>query len=103
MIQETCSRIEELEDYWTSEIRARHARRNKIREIDDLLNQFEMLNLADEQSIPVELRLRVSAFVRAEEHDLATRRVDEVAIQEWMEALYDIQDGLMVRFPDDVE
>ena len=66
MIQETCTRIEELEDYWTSEIRARHARRNKIRDIDDMLNQFEMLNLADEQVDPAELRQRVAAFVRAE-------------------------------------
>ncbi len=103
MIQETCTRIEELEDYWTSEIRARHARRNKIRAIDDMLNQFEMLNLADEQMIPTELRLRVAAFVRAEEHPLCQRSPATVAITDWMEALYDVQDGLMIRFPDDID
>ena len=103
MIQETCTRIEELEDYWTSEIRARHARRNKIRDIDDMLNQFEMLNLADEPSIPADLRLRVATFVRAEDHELASRRPADIAIQDWMEALYDVQDGLMIRFPDDIE
>jgi hypothetical protein len=103
MIQETCTRIEELEDYWTSEIRARHARRNKIRDIDDMLNQFEMLNLADEQAIPLELRQRVTAFVRAEGHPLCERSPAAVAIPDWMEALYDVQDGLMIRFPDDID
>lgn len=103
MIQETCSRIEELEDYWTTEIRARHARRDKIRDIDDMLNQLEMLNLADEQVIPFELRQRVGAFVAAENHPLAPRATADVAIPDWMEALYDIQDGLMIRFPDDID
>jgi hypothetical protein len=103
MIQETCTRIEELEDYWTSEIRARHARRNKIRAIDEMLNQFEMLNLADEQVIPAELRQRVAAFVRAEDHPVCHRNPATVAIPDWMEALYDIQDGLMIRFPDDID
>ncbi len=103
MIQETCTRIEELQDYWTSEIRARHARRNKIHDIDDMLNQFEMLNLADERVIPSELRQRVASLVHAEGHPLRDREALEVAIPEWMEALYDIQDGLMIRFPDDID
>ncbi len=103
MIQETCTRIEELEDYWTSEIRARHARRNKIHAIDEMLNQFEMLNLADEQVIPTELRQRVAAFVRAEDHPLGLRNPATVDIPDWMEALYDVQDGLMIRFPDDID
>ena len=92
-----------LEDYWTSEIRARHARRNKIRAIDEMLNQFEMLNLADEQVIPADLCQRVAAFVRTEEHPLCHRDPASVAIPDWMEALYDVQDGLMIRFPDDID
>ena len=103
MIQETCTRIEELEDYWSSEIRSRHARRNKIRDIDDMLNQFEMLNLADEHVIPIELRDRVASFIRTEGHPLSDRNPESVAISDWMEALYDVQDGLMIRFPDDID
>ncbi|GAC1574809.1 MAG: hypothetical protein NVS3B18_08440 [Candidatus Dormibacteria bacterium] len=103
MIQETCTRIEELEDFWTAEIQARYARRNKIREIDDLLNQFEMLNLADEEAIPPDLRDRVVAEVRGERHPLGERPSASVSILDWMEALYDIQDGLMIRFADDIE
>lgn len=101
MIQETCTRIEELEGYWSSQIRARHARRNKIRDIDEMLNQLEMLNLADERTIPVELRRRAASLVRAERHPLSERDPLEVSIPDWMEALYDVQDGLMIRFPDD--
>ena len=81
----------------------RYARRNKIRDIDDMLNQFEMLNLADEHVVPEELLARVGTFVRLEGHPLGERRPDEVAIPDWMEALYDVQDGLMVRYPDDIE
>ena len=103
MIRETCTAIEELEDYWTSEIRARHARRNRIRDIDDMLNQFEMLNLADERAIPADLRMRVASLVRAEGHPLSERDPLEVSIPDWMEALYDVQDGLMIRFPDDID
>ncbi len=103
MIQETCTRIEELEDYWTAQIRARHARRNKIRDIDDMLNQFEMLNLADELAIPDELRRRVATFLRGEDNQLRARDPMDVSIPEWMEALYDVQDGLMIRFPDDID
>ena len=103
MIQETCTRIDELQDYWSAEIRVRHARRNKIREIDEMLNQFEMLNLADEQVIPGDLRARVESFIRNEHHPLAQGSTASVSIQDWMETLYDLQDGLMVRFPDDID
>ena len=68
-----------------------------------MLNQFEMLNLADEQVIPIELGHRVTAFIRAEDHPLGERNPADVTIPDWMEALYDVQDGLMIRFPDDID
>lgn len=103
MIQETCVRIDQLQDFWEAELASRYARRNKIRQIDELLEQFELLNLADEQMIPADLQRRVAEFVRAEAHPLGVRSPDEVGIADWMEALYDVQDGLMVHFPDDID
>ena len=103
MIQETCTRIEELEVFWSAQIRSRHARRNSMKEIDDLLNQFEMLNLADEVEIPAELRLRATRLVTAEGHVLGASKPEAIAIPEWMEALYDLQDRLMIRYEDDVD
>ena len=103
MIQETCTRIDQLEVLWSAEIRSRYARRNSMKEIDDLLDQFEMLNLADEVEIPAELRERVALLVSAEGHPLAGSRAEAIAIPEWMEALYDLQDRLMIRYEDDVD
>ena len=55
MIQETCVEIGELEARWTSLREARNARRQKIRYIDELIDAFEKLNLADEVEVPYEL------------------------------------------------
>lgn len=103
MIQETCTRIEELEVFWSAEIRSRHARRNSMKEIDDLLDQFELLNLADEVEIPGELRNRAARLVTSEGHILGASKLETIAIPEWMEALYDLQDRLMIRYEDDVD
>lgn len=101
MIEETCLKIDELEERWFAERESRYARRNKIRYIDDLLNEFELLNLADEAVIPSDLKIRVERFVRDEQHPVASRGADDIAIAEWLEALFDIQDTLMLPFEDD--
>lgn len=103
MIEETCLEIGELEERWETERQARYARRNRIRDIDELLNQLEMLNLADEEEIPLELLEQVAGVVAAESHHLSERPVAEIRILDWMEALYDIQDTLMIPFDDDLD
>jgi len=103
MIEETCLEIGVLAERHESERLARYARRNRIRYIDELLNEFEMLNLADEGAVPGDLRGRVSRLVFEEEHPLRHRPVEEVRITEWMDALYDVQDSLMLGSDDDVE
>ncbi len=66
MIQETCVEIGELEARWTSLREARNARRQKIRYIDELIDQFEKLNLADEVEVPYELVGRAVALMSNE-------------------------------------
>lgn len=95
MIQETSVEIGELEQRWVRLRRARDARRQRLRSIDELINEFEKLNLAEEREVPVELRGRVLAVVGAEGQQLARRASEGVPISEWMDALYDAQDGLM--------
>ena len=95
MIQETSVEIEELEQRWVRLRRARDARRQRLRAIDELINEFEKLNLADEHQVPVELRGRVLSVISHETHPLSRRPTEEVPISEWMDALYDVQDGLM--------
>ena len=100
MIQETCVEIGELEARWTSLRDARNARRQKIRYIDELIDQFEKLNLADEVEVPYELVGRAVALV-GNEAQLAGRTPRELMISEWMDALYDVQDSLMFTAEDD--
>ena len=103
MIEETCLEITQLYERWQSEKEQRYARRNKIRYIDQMLNEFELLNLAEEPVVPVELMGRVKRFVDLEEHPICRRPLREVLIADWMEALYDIQDGLMLTVEDDID
>ena len=103
MIEETCMRIDQLDELNETELRARYARRNKIRYVDELLNEFEMLNLADETEISLELKVRSANFLAAEHHCVMNRPLHEVDISDWMEALYDIQDTLMIPFDDDID
>jgi hypothetical protein len=100
MIQETCVEIGELEARWTSLREARNARRQKIRYIDELIDAFEKLNLADEVEVPYELVGRAVALVRTDAL-VAGRSPSEVMISEWMDALYEVQDSLMFTSEDD--
>jgi hypothetical protein len=100
MIQETCVEIDELEARWTSLREARNARRQKIRYIDELIDAFEKLNLADEVEVPYELVGRAVALV-SDDRLVAGRVPDELMISEWMDALYEVQDSLMFAAEDD--
>jgi len=103
MIQETCLEIEVLSERHERERLERYARRHKIQQIDELLNEFEMLNLADEVAVPERLRARASRIIVDEQHALALRPPEEIRIVEWMDGLYDVQDSLMLTVEDDIE
>jgi len=101
MIQETCFEIGELEARWTSLREARNARRQRIRYIDELIDAFEKLNLADEVEVPCELIGKAAALIGTEAPVVAGRSPNDLVISEWMDALYDVQDSLMFASEDD--
>ena len=103
MIEQTCVTISELQVRARAERGARYARRNKIRAIDRLIDEFEMLNLADEVAVPGELRHRATRVISGGSHPLVNRPDQEIAISDWMEALYDLQDTLMLPGDDDLD
>jgi len=103
LIQDTCLTISDLEIRAQADKDARYARRNKIRALDRLIDEFEMLNLAEEVDIPGELKHRASRVIGSASHPLVRRPVDEIPIADWMEALYDLQDTLMLPGEDDVD
>jgi hypothetical protein len=96
MIRETSVEIGHLYKRWQVELESRYARRNKINYIDQLLNELELLNLAEAKSIPEPLHGQVRDLLDSSGHGLASRRAKDLTISESMEALYDIQDTLLL-------
>jgi hypothetical protein len=101
MIRETCVQIDELAEQHERERQQRYARRNKIHLIDEILNEFEMLNLAEEPVIPGELQAKVRRLVLEQQHPVAERPAADLRILDWMDALYDVQDTLMLNDGDE--
>jgi hypothetical protein len=95
MIEQTSVQISALRERWHAERELRYARRNRIRHIDKLLDELEMLNIAEETQLPTDLALRVQRLAAEMEHPLANRGLEDLNIPESMDALYDLQDGLM--------
>lgn len=96
MIEETSVQISALRERWHVEREQRYARRNRIRYIDRLLDELEMLNIAEETQMPAELAIRVQRLAAEMEHPLGNRAPEDLNIAESMDALYDLQDGLML-------
>jgi hypothetical protein len=96
MIEQTSVQISSLRERWHAERELRYARRNRIRHIDRLLDELEMLNIAEETQLPAELAVRVQRLCAEMEHPLGNRAAEDITIVESMDALYDLQDGLML-------
>jgi hypothetical protein len=96
MIEQTSVQISALRERWHLERELRYARRNRIRQIDQLLDELEMLNIAEETQLTPELALRVHQLAAEMDHPLGVHAPEDLAIAEAMDALYDIQDGLML-------
>lgn len=102
-IAETSHEISKLIEVDHSTRQERSARRNKILFIDRLLNDLEQLNIAEEDEVPSVLRGQCRKLLIREGHPLGRNRPEEVSIAEWMDALYDVQDGLMFTIGDEDE
>jgi hypothetical protein len=96
MIEQTSVQISALRDRWHAERELRYARRNRIRHIDGLLDELEMLNIAEETQLPSDLAVRVQRLAAEMDHPLGNRALEDLTIAESMDALYDLQDGLML-------
>ncbi|TMC44814.1 MAG: hypothetical protein E6J25_03455 [Chloroflexi bacterium] len=96
MIEQTSVQISSLRERWQAEREMRYARRNRIRHIDRLLDELEMLNIAEETQLPADLAVRVQQLAAEMEHSLGNRAAEDITIAESMDALYHLQDGLML-------
>ena len=96
MIHETSLEIIDQHKLWQVELETRQARRNRVRHIDRLLNQLELLNLSESPTMPTDFRRSVKGFLAECDHPLARRTERDLTIAMCMEALYDIQDTLLL-------
>jgi hypothetical protein len=96
MINETSLEISHQYKQWQVELESRSARRRRVRYIDHLLDQLELLNLSETPAMPAEFRHQVKSFLDQCEHSLSLRPEKDLTIAACMEALYEIQDTLML-------
>src|ERR1700674_2987070 len=96
MIEETSVQISTLRERWHAERELRYARRNRIRHIDQLLDELEMLNIAEETQLPADLALRVQRLAAEMEPPLGNPAPEDIPLTGTKGGLYDLQDGLML-------
>jgi hypothetical protein len=95
MLEDACVEIEVLTEKDRRERAHKYARRNRMRYIDQLLNELEMLNLADQAKMPDRLSVAVDELI-VETRAAEIRGARSVAtVPDAMDVLYDIQDSLM--------
>ena len=75
--------------------RAKYARRNKMHYIDKLLNELEMLNLADQRTMLPVLSVAVNKVIEESPEVTVLAQAKPGSVMEAMDALYEIQDSLM--------
>src|SRR5438128_1380293 len=95
MIEEACAMIERVEARERRSREAKYGRRNKIRYIDRLLNELEMLNLADETRVPERLAMELDRLLTETRPMERVRQPRPDSVNEAMDVLYEIQDSLM--------
>jgi hypothetical protein len=95
MIQEACAMIERVEARERRSREAKYGRRNRIRYIDRLLNELEMLNLADETRVPERLAIELDRLMAETQPVERARQPVPDSVNEAMDVLYEIQDSLM--------
>ena len=92
MINEAVTAIEVVSERDKRQRAWKYARRNKMRYIDQLLNELEMLNLADQQAMPRPLSSAVVELIGQSELEAPAK---PASVLEAMDVLYEIQDSLM--------
>ena len=92
MISEACVAIDRSTERERRHQDLKYARRNKMRYIDRLLNELEMLNLADQTALPKALGVAVGELLSDSEVETEVRPDSIVTA---MDLLYEIQDSLM--------
>lgn len=91
MIEQANAAIEYTTERDRRDMELKYARRRRMKRIDKLLNELELLNLAEARDLPRPLSLAVDEVIaESEEPDR-----NAASILEAMDVLYDIQESIM--------
>jgi hypothetical protein len=101
MIEEACVAIENVETRDRRLREAKYARRNRMRYIDHLLNELEMLNLAERREVPQHLVGILDRLLAGAGPLPSVEPGRPETVIEAMDLLYEIQDSLMFTSPED--
>jgi hypothetical protein len=91
MIEQANAAIETSVERDLRDMRLKYARRKRMHRIDQLLNELELLNLADAQTMPRPLSRAVDQVIAESEEP----ERNAGSIMEAMDVLYDIQESIM--------
>ena len=91
MIEQANAAIEFSTERDRRDMRLKYARRGRMKLIDQLLNELEMLNLAEAEAMPRPLSNAVDQVIAESEEPERTAQ----SIIEAMDVLYDIQESIM--------
>ncbi len=91
MIEQANAAIEVSTERDRRDMELKYARRRRMKLIDKLLNELEMLNLAEAETLPDPLSKAVDQVIAESEEPERTAQ----SILEAMDVLYDIQDSIM--------
>ena len=95
MLEDACVEIEVLTEKDRQDRAQKYARRNRMRYIDQLLNELEMLNLVDQAKMPDRLSVAVDQLIVETRAAEIRGARSVVTVPDAMDVLYDIQDSLM--------
>ncbi len=101
MIEEACAMIERVEARERRSREVKYGRRNKIRYIDRLLNELEMLNLAEQSMVPERLAMELDRLLAETRAVEPAHQPRPESVNEAMDVLYEIQDSLMFNESDE--
>jgi hypothetical protein len=97
LFDQTSGTVEELRSQDHDARRIRYARRHQIRLIDQVINEFELLNLAGVSIVPGELTRRATCLISGDPAGARVMPGDRaVPIADWVSALFEVQDALML-------
>lgn len=91
MIEQANVAIETSTEQDRRDMRLKYARRKRMHRIDQLLNELELLNLAEAETMPQPLLLAVDQVIAESEEP----ERNAGSILEAMDVLYDIQESIM--------